>query len=111
MPTDDSSHPNSTSTPASLSPTTTGSSSNKRFNYVLLASGLFLGITGVLITVGPSIERLPAVPSVELYSEIATIADLLFQIAVANRALIGPLLAGFGVFLGGIAIGLQIQRR
>lgn len=109
MPTDDSSHPNSTSTPASPSPTTTGSSSNKRFNYVLLASGLFLGITGMLITVGQSIERLPAVPSVQLDNEIATIADLLFQIGVANRALIGPILAGLGVFFAGIAIGLQIQ--
>ena len=111
MPTDDSSHPNSTSTPASPSPETTGSSSNRRFNYVLLASGLFLGITGVLITVGQSLERLPVVPSVQLHDEIATIADLLFQIVVANRALIGPLIAGFGVFLGGIALGLQIQRQ
>ncbi|MFC7009869.1 hypothetical protein [Halalkalicoccus salilacus] len=109
MPTDDSSYPNSVSMPASPSPETTGSGSNRRFNYVLLASGLFLGITGVLITVGPSIERLPAVPSVQFYSEIAMITDLLFQIAVANRALIGPILAGFGVFLGGIALGLQIQ--
>lgn len=110
MPTDDSSHPNSTSTPASPSPTTTGSSSNKRFNYALLASGLFFGITGVLITVGQSIERLPAVPSVQLHNELATITSLLFQIVIANRAVIGPVLAGLGIFLGGIAIGLQIQR-
>lgn len=111
MPTDDSSHPNSTSTPASSSPTTPGSGSNKRFNYVLLASGLFLGITGVLITIGQSIERLPAVPSLQLHDEIATITDLLFQVVIAHRTVIGPLLAGLGIFLGGIAIGLQIQRR
>lgn len=110
MPIDDSSHSNSTSTPASSSPSTTESGSTRRLNYVLLVSGLFLGIAGMFITAGPSLERLPAIPSVQLYSEIITIADLLFQIAVANRMLIGPLIAALGVFLGGIAIGLQIRR-
>ena len=78
---------------------------------MLLASGLFLSIAGVLITVGQSIERLPAVPSVQLHTELATITSLLFQIVIANRAVIGPVLAGLGIFVGGIAIGLQIQRR
>lgn len=77
----------------------------------MLASGLFLGIAGMFITAGPSLERLPAIPSAQLYAELITIADLLFQVAIANRTLIGPLIAALGVFLGGIALGLQIQRK
>ena len=99
-------HPNSTSTRAG----TTGTSDSGTVNRVLLASGLLLGIAGIFITTGLNVEKLPVVPTDHLSRDLMAVVSLIAQATATNVAVVGPLVAGIGLLLCGIAVGMWVRR-